>query len=95
MKRRTKKPATATTAETSLASMLAADFALYEKILDTPGFAFHFNALALTAQRGDRLAAAVEAALVDAEKGRGNRCRPFDALAGDVRRALEDWKAGT
>lgn len=36
-----------------LAAMLQADPALYERILDTPGFAFHFNALAKLARDED------------------------------------------
>jgi len=43
--------------QASLRGMLSSDQALYERILDTPGFAFHFNQLALRAREGD---AAVE-----------------------------------
>lgn len=36
----------------ALGGMLEADSALYERVLDTPGFTFHFNALAKLARDG-------------------------------------------
>ena len=40
-----------------LAGMANSHESLYERILDTPGFAFHFNELALLAGEADRLRA--------------------------------------
>lgn len=40
--------------EYSLLMMLKTDRTLYEKIIDTPVFAFHFNQLCLRAREGDK-----------------------------------------
>lgn len=45
-----KRSAIKETPESSLSGMLKSDKLLYEKILDTPGFAYYFNQLALIAQ---------------------------------------------
>lgn len=42
-----------TKSEYHLGEMLKINSALYEKILDTPGFAFHFNQLALLAGKAE------------------------------------------
>lgn len=43
-----------TKAEEHLLGMLQADLVLYEKCTDTPGFAFHFNQLAVLARGAER-----------------------------------------
>ncbi len=57
-----------TKTELAAAAMCRADTKLYEKILDTPGFAFHFNAVVATGRNAERLLAEVEAFL-RAEEG--------------------------
>ena len=44
-----------------LAAMLDADPDLYEQILDTPGFAYHFSQLCILAKGNTELAAAASA----------------------------------
>lgn len=43
-----------TKAEKCAAAMVLADPALYEKIIDTPGFAYHFNQLVVVGRDAER-----------------------------------------